>query len=47
MKCFIIIVHTNLKASNLGSYKVKKGKGVPLHAMEAHGERGGIAPTHT
>jgi hypothetical protein len=25
----------------------KKGKGVPLHAMEAHGVRGGIAPTHT
>jgi hypothetical protein len=24
-----------------------KGKGVPLHAMEAHGGRGGIAPTHT
>jgi hypothetical protein len=24
-----------------------KGKGVPLHAMEAHWERGGIAPTHT
>jgi hypothetical protein len=25
----------------------KKGKGVPLHAMDAHGGRGGIAPTHT
>jgi hypothetical protein len=24
-----------------------KNKGVPLHAMEAHGGRGGIAPTHT
>jgi hypothetical protein len=24
-----------------------KGKGVPPHAMEAHGGRGGIAPTHT
>jgi hypothetical protein len=24
-----------------------KCKGVPLHAMEAHGGRGGIAPTHT
>jgi hypothetical protein len=23
------------------------GKGVPLHAMEAHGGRGGIAATHT
>jgi hypothetical protein len=28
-------------------YKVKKSKGVPLHAMEAHGVRGGIAPTHS
>jgi hypothetical protein len=27
--------------------KKKKGKGVPLHAMEAHGGRGGIAPIHT
>jgi hypothetical protein len=25
----------------------RKGKGVPLHAMEAHWGRGGIAPTHT
>jgi hypothetical protein len=24
-----------------------KGKGVPLHVMEAHGGRGVIAPTHT
>jgi hypothetical protein len=24
-----------------------KCKAVPLHAMEAHGERGGIAPTYT
>jgi hypothetical protein len=24
-----------------------KGKMIPLHAMEAHGGRGGIAPTHT
>jgi hypothetical protein len=22
-------------------------KAIPLHAMEAHGGRGGIAPTHT
>jgi hypothetical protein len=27
--------------------KKKINKGVPLHAMEAHGGRGGIAPTHT
>jgi hypothetical protein len=25
----------------------KKSKAVPLHAMEAHGGRGGTAPTHT
>jgi hypothetical protein len=25
----------------------KKGKPVPLHAMEALGGRGGIAPTHS
>jgi hypothetical protein len=25
----------------------KKSKAVPLHAMEAHGVRGGIAPTHS
>jgi hypothetical protein len=25
----------------------KKSKAVPLHAMEAHGGRGGVAPTHT
>jgi hypothetical protein len=27
--------------------KVKKSKAVPLHAMEAHGGRGGIAHTHS
>jgi hypothetical protein len=25
----------------------KKSKAVPLHAMEAHARRGGIAPTHS
>jgi hypothetical protein len=25
----------------------KKGKAVLLHAMEVHGGRGGIAPTHS
>jgi hypothetical protein len=25
----------------------KKSKAVPLHAMAAHGGRGGIAPTHS
>jgi hypothetical protein len=28
-------------------YKPVKSKAVPLHAMVAHGGRGGIAPTHT
>jgi hypothetical protein len=28
-------------------YCPKKGKAVPLHAMEALGGRGGIAPTHS
>jgi hypothetical protein len=27
--------------------KESKSKSVPLHAMEAHGGRGGIAPTHS
>jgi hypothetical protein len=26
--------------------RVSKSKAFPLHAMEAHGGRGGIAPTH-
>jgi hypothetical protein len=26
---------------------VKKGKVIPIHAMEALGVRGGIAPTHS
>jgi hypothetical protein len=33
-----------------GTYQevgVKKGKAVPLHAMEALGGRGGIVPTHS
>jgi hypothetical protein len=28
-------------------YSTDKGKAVPLHAMEAHGVRGGIAPAHS
>jgi hypothetical protein len=45
--------HTNgsrcwtLLLSNRRKDMTKKGKGVPIHAMEAHGGRGGIAPTHT
>jgi hypothetical protein len=30
-----------------GKYKMVKGKAVPLHAMEALGGRGAIAPTHS
>jgi hypothetical protein len=29
------------------STSISKGKAVPLHAMEALGGRGGIAPTHS
>jgi hypothetical protein len=29
------------------NYNGKKGKAVPLHAMEALGGRGDIAPTHS
>jgi hypothetical protein len=36
--------HHNDKENNNNN---NKGEGVPLHAMEAHGGRGGIAPTHT
>jgi hypothetical protein len=35
------------KHSTGGTEVKKKDKAVPLHAMEAHGGRGGIAPTHT
>jgi hypothetical protein len=36
--------HTTLNSKN---YVIIKSKAVPLHAMEAYGGRGGIAPTHT
>jgi hypothetical protein len=29
------------------SFRSKKSKAVPLHAMEAYRGRGGIAPTHS
>jgi hypothetical protein len=32
---------------NTATKAKKKGKAVPLHAMEALWERGGIAPTHS
>jgi hypothetical protein len=40
------ILISNMKGRNWFSCK-KKSKVVPLHAMEAHGGRGGIAPTHS
>jgi hypothetical protein len=39
------IEHKNEKKSWRRS--IVKSKAVPLHAMEAHGGRGGIAPTHS
>jgi hypothetical protein len=41
----VIAFHPHIRTPN-PKPKVKS-KGVPLHAMEAHGGRGGIAPTHT
>jgi hypothetical protein len=38
---------TNILDMNLRIWKKEKSKAVPLHAMEAHEGRGGIAPTHT
>jgi hypothetical protein len=32
--------------STISKVKKKKSKAVLLHAMEAHGGRGGTAPTH-
>jgi hypothetical protein len=37
----------NLLISNLLCVLTDKSKVVPLHAMEALGGRGGIAPTHS
>jgi hypothetical protein len=36
-----------IRLINLKVLCKSKVKAVPLHAMEAHGGRGGIAPTHT
>jgi hypothetical protein len=38
---------TNVTGLHLRYSKKKKSKAVPLHAMEAHWRRGGIAPTHS
>jgi hypothetical protein len=38
----------NVRDQDSDPYKSKKkSKAVPLHAMEAHWGKGGIAPTHT
>jgi hypothetical protein len=36
----------NMKGRDHSEYLCIEGKGVPLHAMEAHGGRGGITPTY-
>jgi hypothetical protein len=38
---------SRLNSGNTCYHVKKNAKDVPLHAMEAHGGRGGIAPTHT
>jgi hypothetical protein len=46
-----LIIHTVFLNSficvSFRRYISKVSKAAPLHAMEAHGGRGGIAPTHT
>jgi hypothetical protein len=37
--------HINIGGIHIGH--IDKGKAIPLHAMEALGGRGGIAPTHS
>jgi hypothetical protein len=36
-----------VRVSELPPKTLSKSKAVPLHAMEAYGRRGGIAPTHS
>jgi hypothetical protein len=45
-KYFFTFISLTLKDRNYKEEK-KKSKAVPLHAMEAPGGRGGIAPTHS
>jgi hypothetical protein len=45
---FPLIEDEKFHATNSMKYgKKSKSKAVPLHAMEALGGRGGIAPTHS
>jgi hypothetical protein len=37
----------NIQAGGSIATRHSKSKAVPLHAIEAHGGRGGITPTHT
>jgi hypothetical protein len=37
----------SLLLANIQIKELNESKAVPLHAMEAYGGRGGIAPTHT
>jgi hypothetical protein len=41
-----LILLTRTESTNNTQYR-QKSKAVPLHAMEAHGVRGGIAHTHS
>jgi hypothetical protein len=43
----IILLHALESPIRSSLFRQKKSKAVPLHAMEAHGERGGIVPIHT
>jgi hypothetical protein len=51
LKVFTICSHITNEMTrtklNMCPVNEKESKDVPLHAMEAHGGRGGIAPTHT
>jgi hypothetical protein len=44
-----LLVNEPVKAykCDIYMYPYVKGKVIPLHAMEAHGVRGGRAPTHS
>jgi hypothetical protein len=40
-------LHVITITETLMCFKITDKKVIPLHAMKAHGGRGGIAPTHT
>jgi hypothetical protein len=42
-----IFYYHSLRESSRSYNAYKKGKVIPLHAMEEHGGRGGRAPTYT